>query len=565
MSDSNKKPEVDFRLKNLTNALYLTEGDDVALRTGITGDIIIEGSVTIPGEVTVNSTEADPVHTHISEVGTSGILAVPYMPVGGTVALDSATLTALENTSVTVSNFPETQTVDGTVEVTQGTTPWQVSGTVNSHTLFDPGALDAFSRQRVSEPYTLADYSHTYGEEAELLTATDGAITSTATPIANQACIRLSVGTNNGAYVRHQSRMYHHYMPGKSQLSLMSFCFGAHRTNTHKRIGLFGNTNGIYFQQKGDGSLCFVFRSNVSGTVVETEVPQEEWNIDTCDTGIVGTSTLPDGSDAVNMGQVGSWTMDVTKSQLLYIDYQWLGVGRLRVGFVHNGQAVIAHEFYHSNYISSVYWSNPSLPVRCEIENVGTATGTASMDQMCATVISEGGYKESGVDFSADSGAVALTKGAPGPYKVAMAIRLKDSYKGLHNRSIVRLLSMDMFADSASCQWQLWRLPVDSNITGGTWVSAGDDSTVEYNITAGTSFVTTDGNKMNSGWIAANNPSGKQAAGQQGLTDPSSSKRAYLSQNIDSTESNVFALIVRDLSATADTNVYAAVQWRETR
>ena len=45
MSDSNKKPEVDFRLKNLTNALYLTGDNDVALRTGITGDIIIEGSL----------------------------------------------------------------------------------------------------------------------------------------------------------------------------------------------------------------------------------------------------------------------------------------------------------------------------------------------------------------------------------------------------------------------------------------------------------------------------------------------------------------------------------------
>lgn len=121
MSDSNKKPEVDFRLKNLTNALYLTEGNDVALRTGITGDIIIEGSVSIPGEVTVSSTPSNPVHTHVSEVGTSGILAVPYMPVGGTVALDSATLTALENINATVS---------GTVEVTQGTDPWTIAGEV---------------------------------------------------------------------------------------------------------------------------------------------------------------------------------------------------------------------------------------------------------------------------------------------------------------------------------------------------------------------------------------------------------------------------------------------------
>jgi hypothetical protein len=35
--------------------------------------------------VTVNSTDADPVHVHVSEIGTSGVLAVPYMPIGGNV------------------------------------------------------------------------------------------------------------------------------------------------------------------------------------------------------------------------------------------------------------------------------------------------------------------------------------------------------------------------------------------------------------------------------------------------------------------------------------------------
>ena len=34
--------------------------------------------------------------------------------------------------------------------------------------------IDAFGRMRVSEPFTLADYSHVYGEETELLTKTSG-------------------------------------------------------------------------------------------------------------------------------------------------------------------------------------------------------------------------------------------------------------------------------------------------------------------------------------------------------------------------------------------------------
>lgn len=108
MSDqsNNKLPTADRRLTNLTNALYLDSNGDVAIRTGIEGDVNITGPVTIPGTVNVSSTPETPVHTHVTEVGTSGILNVAYMPIGG---------------SVSVSNFPATQTVDGTVNI--GTMP----------------------------------------------------------------------------------------------------------------------------------------------------------------------------------------------------------------------------------------------------------------------------------------------------------------------------------------------------------------------------------------------------------------------------------------------------------
>jgi hypothetical protein len=126
MSLSNKLPNTDRRLTNLTNALYITSEDNIAIRTGIDGDIIISGTVSIPGLITVNSTPEDPVHTHITEIGTSGILAVPYMPINGTVSigtdgtvsLSANTLSALENItvsgSVSVSNFPASQAVTGT-------------------------------------------------------------------------------------------------------------------------------------------------------------------------------------------------------------------------------------------------------------------------------------------------------------------------------------------------------------------------------------------------------------------------------------------------------------------
>ena len=639
---------------------YTTDGKPaVRVLSNIQGDIIISGDVNIPGEVTVSSTPENPIHNHITEVGTSGILDVPYLPIGGTVtvnqpvavtdnngsltvdgtvtalqgttpwqiskdanansdsnrifvnasgtvelgattlsalenitvsgtvelgattlsaletvnatvsgtvALDTATLSALENISATVSGTVElgatTLSALETVTVNQGTNPWTVTGTVNTIPAVITGATDAFGRMRVSEPYTLGDYSHVYGEELELLTKTSGA-SSTATSIANIAAIRLTVGTGNGDYVIHQSRMYHQYMPGKSQLINASFCFGASNLNVAKRVGYFGNRNGVFFQQVGDGTvngqMSIVMRSFVTGSIVDTPIYQNDplntgrdtWNIDPLD------GTGPSGYD-----------IDLTRSQLLFIDFQWLGVGRVRVGFVHDGLYILAHEFYHTNDIATVYWSLPSQPIRCEIRNLAATASTATMDQMCATVISEGGYKESGVDKAANcDAAIHLGKTSPTNKKGVMALRLKNTYNGLPNRSIVRIQNIDLYSDSASCRWEMWRLEDPSAITNGTWVDAGTDSVVEYNTTMGTGYDlgAIYGEKVNTGWIAANNPSGKQASGSTQAQDPSQAKRGYISQNIDSTGSNIYLIIMENLSTTAETNVYSAVQWRETR
>ena len=163
-------------------------------------------------------------------------------------------------------------------------TPVQVSvvnGSLDVNNLFKDGAADAFGRQRVSEQYTLADYTHVYGEETELLTKTSGTNSSISFDV-NQAKAILTVGTGANDYVVHQSRMYHHYMAGKSQLTFQSFNFKNYRSGTNKSIGLFDDRNGIFTRQSGDGSLSIVLRGDVSGSVQDTVVPQSSWNRDKC-------------------------------------------------------------------------------------------------------------------------------------------------------------------------------------------------------------------------------------------------------------------------------------------
>ena len=406
--------------------------------------------------------------------------------------------------------------------------------------------VDAFGRQRVSNPFTLADYSHVYGEETELLQKTSGNnSTVTFDPLRARAILQVGTGVND--FTIHQSRMYHHYMPGKSQLTFQSFNFTGYRAGTNKRIGLFDDYNGIFFEQSGDGTLSFVLRNNVSGYVYDERITQNNWNIDTCK----GTG-------------ISQFNLNPTKTQLFTADFQWLGVGRVRAGFVHDGNAVIAHEFYNSNNKPSVYWSNPNLPIRCEIRNYATAIGTDKMDQICATVISEGGYNEAGVDFSVrNDNPIAVNKTSKIP---VLAIALKTGYYGKPNRSVVRPLNVNVTTLDESIVYEFWRLPSTGSVIGGNWISSNNESVVEYNATA-TSVNYTSGIMINDGFVIAGGIGAGAYASQTAIAAIGSAKRGYISQNIDSNNSNIFVIVASGIrsAGTYPTSTFASIQWRETR
>jgi hypothetical protein len=122
-------------LRNITQALQLDEATgNVFVRTGITGNVIITGPVTIPGTVTVNSSAEDPVHVHLDEVGTSGILDVPYLPVGGNISVTNlVSITGNINANVLGNVAVEGNVgILGNVTVLQGTNPWTVTGNVRA-------------------------------------------------------------------------------------------------------------------------------------------------------------------------------------------------------------------------------------------------------------------------------------------------------------------------------------------------------------------------------------------------------------------------------------------------
>lgn len=446
-------------------------------------------------------------------------------------SLDLGNVTVNIPDAISIDNFPAVQPVSGDVSIIGNVT-----------TITPTGGTDAFGRLRVSQGETLADYSHVSGEEAGMVLVTNGGGSGNAN--VQYSSYTLGVGTASTDYAIHQSLMYHHYQPGKSQFILTSFVLESHRTNTTKRIGYFDETNGIFLEQTGTGLLRFVMRTNTGGTVNDEAVNQTSWNVDPCN------GTGPSGFD-----------LNVDKTQLMWIDFQWLGVGRVRVGFVHDGNFILANEFYHSNDLATVYWRLPSLPVRCEIRNTDVAVGVANIQQICATVISEGGYLETGTIGAVNSSLLGRTLVDGGDTMPVIAIRLKNSYNGQPNRGLVRIQEIAALVTDAPIYFEIRQFSSHNLITGGSWVSVGPDSIVEYNITA-TGY--SGGNTVVGDFLAA--AASKNTTASSTLVPTSTNKRGFISQNYWSNGSLAYALVATALGSTNNINakVYGTLRWNET-
>jgi hypothetical protein len=398
-------------------------------------------------------------------------------------------------------------------------------------------SLDAFARQRISNPFTLGDYKHIYGLDDNFLDYTVNGGSVAYQP--NAACARLSTTSNSASRVVHQSKFYHHYMPGKSQLILSSFNFYGATANVRKRTGYFDDNNGVFFEQDGAGVLSFTVRSYVSGAPADTKIVQSVWNHDKCD------GTGPSG-----------WDLDITKTQLFFMDFQWLGVGLVRCGFVHEDRFIVAHEFYHSDLLPTVYMSTPNLPIRCEMLNYGTTTG-AYMDQICSTVISEGGYVEAGQDWAQTS--PSLRSIAAGATLPVLAIRLATTFKTYTNRIIVRAHNLSLVSTGSTIEYKLIKAPSSAQLTGNTWVDVNTNSGVQYNATA-TAY--TDGSVIDAGYVSASTAGSKATSGSSPANPASTAKKNFIVQNYDASDSEIYIVVAKNIGTDA-TTVGASIQWRE--
>lgn len=395
-----------------------------------------------------------------------------------------------------------------------------------------PTQSDAFGRLRTSSPFTLFDSSHRFDDNDLWSTETSTGASSTFNSA--QGLVDLNVTAASGSSVVRETIKVFAYQPGKSLQILNTFVMNSPKAGLTQRVGYYGDDNGFYLEQAGS-AIAFVKRSFVTGSIVNTPVLQADWNGDKLD----GTGA-------------SGYTLDLTKAQIYWMDVEWLGVGSVRMGFVINGQFIICHTFNHANIITSTYMTTASLPLRCEIFNTAGTSGTSTLKQICSTVISEGGYELRGKQQSIGTPITTpRTFAVAGTYYPIVGIRLKSTR--LDAIVIATAISLIGLGNGKNYQWRV--LNGDVQITGGTWVSAGADSAVEFNL-SGTG--STGGRVLASGYVNSSN----QASPSINIL-----KQALFSNQLerDALAGTPYELVVEMAIDTTGgiTGAYASIDWEE--
>jgi hypothetical protein len=336
----------------------------------------------------------------------------------------------------------------------------------------DSAALDAFQRLRTSQANRIFDSQQEYGLDTlrtwdatangTLILAPNGSVVDGSnavgpTAITTSKMTPITVSTTNGHYSILQSRQYTRYIPGFSHLVLMTGVFASGSSWTAK----------------------LVRRTSTSGSPVEEEVTRlgvNGWNIDQFD------GTGPSGI-----------TLDLTKAQILFMGAQWLGVGRVVMGFDINGRLWPAHQFLHANVLALPYTQTFNLPVRYELRNTGVAESKAragyfdqangfflettravaggTINFVCCSVQSEGADEARGFPQSQNPGIASITVTTRRP---VFSIRPSATFSGLTNRGHIEI---DDYWLTAQTSNSIYEIVIGGTLTGAAWLAVGNSVT----------------------------------------------------------------------------------------
>lgn len=403
-------------------------------------------------------------------------------------------------------------------------------------TLKDGSQLDGANRLKVSNVHHIFENKNIFTiNDNEMLTELGG-VGASVTHLPNESSVQLQVGTGIGEFVIRQSYRYMPYIPGSSQGITMTGVLGRGKANVTKRIGYFDNNDGLFFEL-ADLTLRVVRRTSTSGSPVDIQIDQANWNLDKLD------GTGPSGI-----------TFDDSKAQIFMIDFLWLGTGQIRYSLQIDGKSIPIHEINNANVLGLVYMSTPTLPVRYEIRNTGASLDASILKEICISVISDAGQILPGYEFSSSN---LVTTRAVTTRIPVLAVRLKNSFGGKDNRRTMRILKSSNYAITNDALFEVAHLHGVSAVTGTFNDVDTSGSAVEFSTNI-TSITAADEHIINLIYV----PAGLGSSATSTISHLEFINfHSFANQNFDSTGSEYFVIYATSFGGT--TNVSASISWIE--
>jgi len=253
-------------------------------------------------------------------------------------------------------------------------------------------------------------------------------------------------------------------------------------------FGYFDADNGIFYRQNDGVGVEFVIRSKTSGAVVNRVVGQADWNLDKLDgTGLSGL------------------ILDTTKVFILTMDFEFLGMGRVRMGFNINGVIVYAHQFLHSNLDEVPYMQTATLPIQMLLTATATSVPCEAFFKG-ALVISEGGLlKERGFTFATPERTVIAANGAR---THLFSVRPKLMFNGITNRESYVTRTLELISAVTNDRPVFWELVAGANFSvAPTWSDVNTAFSGTEISTDGTFSNLTGGVVLKAGYLSSRNQS----------------------------------------------------------
>lgn len=396
--------------------------------------------------------------------------------------------------------------------------------TLGNTVKFGGPTVDSFGRLRTSTPFTLFDSQNRYAADDQFFTTT--ATSGSTTFLTNESSVRMDVTADSGSEVVRQTYRVFPYQPGKSLLVLATFVMNSAKTNLRQRVGYFNSDNGVFLQQDGS-TVSFVLRSYIGGSSSDARtVNKADWNGDKLD------GTGPSRK-----------TLDLTKAQILFLDFEWLGVGSVRCGFVIDGEFIVAHTFHNANSITSVYMTTAMLPVRYEIKNTAATASASSMKQVCSSVMSEGGYEKVTVESVARR-TTALSSIST-TFLPLVSIRLNSSKLGA-----VIIVSKTAVIPTASQNYEIALLK-NATLTSASY-NTSTFSNVDFDVSA---TAVTGGTIVRADYVSSTNQS-------TAVYETPAGYNFDLQLGVDgSNVSDVYTLAIRTLDGATSGTAYGAISF----